>query len=1257
MQTNRTFAEDASAPTLAEHDRRFHPNGFDPSKDRCKLREKMAKADEADDLTKKIPIQGRLAESRMRIQKDTSGCDADGFLRTKLPDGIDPKTEDAREAAYKQAQENVDLLMRCVKEAADAAEGDALFRGENKAGDGVDPREVGYRVKKRKRVDEKAKDDYNGDYSRVTDLIGGTISLGADGDMGKALESLRKSLPDGASIAQVKPLSSPEDGGYWDVKASIRFPNGGLGEVILVDSDVLEAKNNRGGHNLYDFQRTIAPVATKNGGLYKELAAALHDLEIGIYAHRKPLAEKYQGDSWERAKATASSSLTRLQGVGQSLISSDVMGRLKDLLSGSHLHQPASLTSKAKPASSLMKKGISKSPSSRSLSKGSHGVNPEVEWPLLPGLKAEDSWEWEDREKNEILLGSDFDWDDEDEEEEEEEEDYAEDALKLGAKPTVANTPVVQSLMDHDARFHPNGFKEGTKCKFREERGIKGVGYNPSKAQSGGGSSPGGSQPPTSPAPTENDPAAAQAGQQAVAKAIADIRRDFPNDPSAEEAIAAIEAGLEVDLALADVGLTRTPSAPEAPAAEAPAAETPAPEAEAPAEQPAEASEEQPAEPAKALLPTSEEEKANDYTPDPDNKEEVALAKSLREGLDAAGLDDVAITGSIDSPSFINFKLDLPLNKKSKELRKAFEIINRATGFSGEDGPSVELSWDGSTPVLTFPKKEKEDVPLAEALASDEYEKAVKASPQGVVVPFCRDNLGRLQCVDILKAPHMLVTGTTGSGKSAFLNSLLTSIAKTYKGKVRVGIIDGKGNEFAPFNNISKGLLAHDTVHADSKETLYYAKKLVEKMEERNSIFERAIRYLQKNGFPGAAISNIGAYNSLPADQRRVLDQARDENGNKMFPDKMEPIVEIFDEYKDIRDSMNKESLAEFDNAIGRLLQMGRAAGISCIVTTQSPYATAVPGTQKSNLPLKVTFKTTKNLPDSAPGKDLSGKGDMRFGTGENFTRGQSTYIPDSEIRAQIPDAYDPDPDAAPSASPAPAPASPASTGSSQSTETNPPPAPSPSPAPQPANASANIQQAISSLQHLAGNNPVIARVVSMLEQASQTAIASSGGLGSYAQPMPPPLPRTAFANPAPAPAPTKAERVAANYPRTSDGRIDLSNLGFWKRIGAAFRLGQAGVGNNAIKFGPDPGEVREKMKSVTLPPDANNHALAKKYGQIPDTVSDFDRDMLAAAIKAYDRAVSAGRPEQARKAAAEYQMLVGGGKREEEDAPNPLYV
>jgi len=341
----------------------------------------------------RVVVAGPNRGTRLRnsgayaVRKSSDGADADGELRTHGLDGL--SGEAARERAYEQAEANMPLLADVVGKAAAKVGGRAAFRGENKDAPGADPREVGKRVKKRARVDEKTANDYGGDYARVVDLIGGTIAMPDSGDFADAIKALRENLPEGASIAKVKPFHfGATDVGYQDIKVSIRFPNGGIGEVILVEDYLGHAKSKRGGHTVYDAQRVLdgiidradkgeidlPPEARRQA---EETLATLREFSEAIYARGAEAATLVS--DFERMKALAASQVQDLLPIVTGLISSKEKDAVKSSSAGFHLAKPPSVDSYATPARSFIQNDISSSLSPGIMDDSRAGVKPGAE--------------------------------------------------------------------------------------------------------------------------------------------------------------------------------------------------------------------------------------------------------------------------------------------------------------------------------------------------------------------------------------------------------------------------------------------------------------------------------------------------------------------------------------------------------------------------------------------------------------------------------------------------------------------------------------------------------------------------------------------------------------------------------------------------------------------------------------------------------------------------------------------------------------
>lgn len=269
-----------------------------------------------------------------------------GPLRTRGLEGLG--TGQALKKAYRQAEANAPLLARAVERAAQAVGGQARMR------DGL---------KGMARAAEKVAEDYGGDAARLVDITGGTVILPDDSDFGDALKALMRGLPEGANVAKVKKFNVGDGAkGYGDVKVSVRFPNGGIGEVILVSEYMNDAKFDRGGHLVYGIQRVLDKYKNLNDADINEVLDAMDELSNAIYARGTGAPD---AASFESMKARASSSVTRLTGANiASRLSARDIDLVKSLSSKLHLALPPSQDSYAMPSLSLIKNAMTVPPDS-----------------------------------------------------------------------------------------------------------------------------------------------------------------------------------------------------------------------------------------------------------------------------------------------------------------------------------------------------------------------------------------------------------------------------------------------------------------------------------------------------------------------------------------------------------------------------------------------------------------------------------------------------------------------------------------------------------------------------------------------------------------------------------------------------------------------------------------------------------------------------------------------------------------------------
>ena len=275
---------------------------------------------------------------------------------------------------------------------------------------------------------------------------------------------------------------------------------------------------------------------------------------------------------------------------------------------------------------------------------------------------------------------------------------------------------------------------------------------------------------------------------------------------------------------------------------------------------------------------------------------------------------------------------------------------------------------------IEIPNKTRQDVHLGDVLPG--------ASGGPLEVAIGRDSSGKPVVADIAKMPHMLVAGTTGSGKSVMINSMIMSLLmRTTPKQVRLIMIDPKRVEFSCYNGLPHLYVPVVTEPRQAASALQWA---VSEMERRLKVFERA----------GAREINV--YNRMIA-QGKFADM---ENP----PDHMPYLVVIIDELSDLMMVAGKDVEA----SIVRIAQLARAAGIHLVIATQRPSANVVTGLIKSNIDNRVALKVSSGIDsrvilDETGAERLLGNGDMLFKyRGLNMQRVLGCYTSDSEINGVV---------------------------------------------------------------------------------------------------------------------------------------------------------------------------------------------------------------------------------------------------------------
>ncbi|WP_276310397.1 FtsK/SpoIIIE family DNA translocase [Planococcus halotolerans] len=287
----------------------------------------------------------------------------------------------------------------------------------------------------------------------------------------------------------------------------------------------------------------------------------------------------------------------------------------------------------------------------------------------------------------------------------------------------------------------------------------------------------------------------------------------------------------------------------------------------------------------------------------------------------------------------------------------------------------IEAPIPGKSAIgIEVPNSEVAIVSLREVLESEENNKP----DSKLLFGLGRDVTGQAVMTELNKMPHLLVAGSTGSGKSVCINGIITSIIMRAKPhEVKMMMIDPKMVELNVYNGIPH-LLA--PVVTDPRKAAQALKKIVSEMERRYELFSHT------------GTRNIEGYNEYV----RVFNE---ENEDK-HP-KLPFIVVIVDELADLMMVASNE----VEDAITRLAQMARAAGIHLIIATQRPSVNVITGVIKANIPSRIAFAVSsaidsRTILDMGGAEKLLGRGDMLFlGAGQSKpVRVQGAFLSDSEV-------------------------------------------------------------------------------------------------------------------------------------------------------------------------------------------------------------------------------------------------------------------
>ena len=343
-------------------------------------------------------------------------------------------------------------------------------------------------------------------------------------------------------------------------------------------------------------------------------------------------------------------------------------------------------------------------------------------------------------------------------------------------------------------------------------------------------------------------------------------------------------------------------------------------------------------------------------------------------------LADFQITGKVveihEGPAVTQFEVEIKAGTKVSRITSISKEI--ALALAAKD-VRIEAPIPGKSTVgIEIPNKNIASVPIRDVLGSVPKSMA----DAKILVALGKDLMGRTCCADLSKMPHLLVAGSTGSGKSVCINSFIASILMRMKpDEIKLVLVDPKKVELSNYNGIPHLLCP---VVSDPKKANIALQKIVAEMERRYDVFSEA------------NVKNITGYNEMIEKNNKKNDTS--------VP-KMPYILVIIDELADLMLVAAKE----VEDSIMRITQMARAAGIHLIVATQRPSTDVITGVVKANIPSRISFAVASSIDsrtilDMGGAEKLLGKGDMLYKPmGDNTpVRIQGTFISDEETQRLI---------------------------------------------------------------------------------------------------------------------------------------------------------------------------------------------------------------------------------------------------------------
>lgn len=382
--------------------------------------------------------------------------------------------------------------------------------------------------------------------------------------------------------------------------------------------------------------------------------------------------------------------------------------------------------------------------------------------------------------------------------------------------------------------------------------------------------------------------------------------------------------------------------------------------------------------------------KAYDSSVSVDMDEQNENKEKIRQTLSDYGIEIQSISATV-GPTITLFEIVLQSGTKISRVKNLSDEI--AMSIASKSGIRIIAPIPGKCAIgIEVPNNDPQTVSMRDCIAS----KAFQESKMDLPVALGKTITNEVFTFDLAKAPHLLVAGATGQGKSVGLNAIITSLLyKKHPSQLKIVLVDPKMVEFSIYKRIEKHYLAklpdqENPIITDVTKTVDILRSLCAEMEDRYALVE------------DAGVRNIKEYNEKfihrrlnPKKHITAPIGSREGTNHRYLP----YIVAIIDEYGDLIMTAGKE----VELPIARIAQKARAVGIHMIIATQRPSAKIVTGIIKANFPARIAFRVSQSIDSSIildqPGaQNLIGRGDLLYSSGNVPTRVQCAFVDTPEV-------------------------------------------------------------------------------------------------------------------------------------------------------------------------------------------------------------------------------------------------------------------